>query len=243
MAEEKNEEQLVKSGEEKVPTEEEKKFEPETSLWKPRTVLGQDVLSGKITDIEEILKSGRKILETEIVDQLVPALKSEIIMIGGRAGKGGGKQRIPIKRTATMHRSGRRFRTSSVVAVGNEDGLVGIGRASALDARGAIEKATQKAKLNLIRIKRGCGSWECGCEAGEHSIPFKTNGKSGSVKVEMMPAPKGIGLVADDESKKVLRLAGIKDIWIKTYGNTGMRTNLISAIFDGLKRLYVYEKA
>lgn len=227
----------------KVPMKTEQKTEQVIPIWKPRTRLGQDVVSGKITDIEEILKSGRKIVEPQIVDQLVPAIKSELILIGGRAGKGGGKQRIPIKRTATMHRSGRRFRTSALVVVGNEDGLVGIGRASALDAKGAIEKATQKAKVNIIKVKRGCGSWECGCEAGVHSIPFKTRGKSGSVKVEMMPAPKGIGLVADDESKKILKLAGIKDIWVKTYGNTGMRTSLISAIFDGLKRLYVYERA
>ena len=131
---------------------------------------------------------------------------------------------------------------TAFAVVGNEDGLVGIGKGTALEARSAVEKAIRKAKLNLIKIKRGCGSWECGC-GGNHSIPYKTQGKSGSVRAVLMPAPKGVGLVASDEAKKILRLAGIKDVWVKTYGNTSMRINLIRAIFNALKNLYIYEKA
>jgi len=235
--------------EEEEKKEEEKKKEavveaPEIrpeEVWKPKTSLGKKVLSGEITDIEQILKSGEKIIEPEIVDRLVPNLKSEVILIGGRRGKGGGIERIPIKITAKMHRSGRRFRMNAFLVVGNEDGLVGIGKSSAPEARDAINKAVQKAKLSIVKIRRGCGSWECGCGGG-HSVPFKTKGKSGSVRVVLMPAPKGVGLVADDESKKILKLAGIKDVWIKTFGNTRMRINLISAIFDALKKLYIYEK-
>jgi small subunit ribosomal protein S5 len=173
---------------------------------------------------------------------LVPNLKNEVILIGGRTGKGGGIERIPVKITAKMHRSGRRFRMNAFVVVGNEDGLVGIGKGSALEARDAINKAMQKAKLNIIKVKRGCGHWECGC-GEEHSIPFKTKGKCSSVRVELLPAPKGVGIVANDESKKIFRLAGIKDVWMKTFGNTGMRINLITAIYNALKNLYIYEKA
>lgn len=231
-----------KENEEKEAVKEAPKVEEEMPLWTPKTKLGKDVFEGKITDIEEILKSGTKISEPEIVDRLLPSIKTEIILIGGRKGKGGGIERIPIKITAKMHRSGRRFTMGAFVVVGNEDGIVGVGKGSAPEARDAIAKATEKAKLNIIKIKRGCGSWECGCEE-EHSIPFKVEDKVGSVRVVLMPAPKGVGLVADDESKKILRLAGIKDIWVKTFGNTGTRINLISAIFDALKKLYVYEKA
>jgi small subunit ribosomal protein S5 len=127
------------------------------------------------------------------------------------------------------------------MVVGNEDGIVGVGRASGLDSSSAIEKALKRAKLNLIEIKRGCGSWECGCGT-QHSIPFRAEGKSGSVRVVMLPAPKGVGLVASDEVKKLLRLAGIGDVWIKTYGNTQMRINLISSTFNALKNLYIYER-
>lgn len=215
--------------------------EEEFTLWKPKTELGKLVASGTITSIDDVLKSEKKLLEPEIIDKLVPDLKNELILTGGRKGKGGGKQRIPVKITATMHRSGRRFTTSAFIIVGNEDGLVGIGKASAVESRAAIEKAISRAKMNLIRIKRGCGSWECGCGT-EHSIPYKIRGKSGSVRIELMPAPKGVGLVADNCSKILLRLAGVKDVWIKSYGNTKMRLNLMNALFNALKKLYIYER-
>jgi len=209
--------------------------------WIPKTGLGKKVFSGEITDINQILDSGQKITEPEIVDKLVPNLKNELILIGGRTGKGGGIQRIPVKITATMHKSGRRFTTSAFAAVGNEDGIVGIGRGTAVEARNAIAKSIQRAKLRIIRVSRGCGSWECGCD-GQHSIKFKAVGKSGSVKVIFMPAPKGVGLATDMETRKILRLAGVKDIWVKTFGNTSMRINLITAVYNALKNLYIYDK-
>ena len=236
---------------EKVPATEEIPETPEaievkplTDLdkWQPKTSLGQDVFDGKITDINEVLDSGKIIKEPEIVDKLVPNIKNELILVGGRTGKGGGIQRIPVRITSAMHKSGRRFTMNAFVVVGNEDGIVGIGSWKAPEARDAIAKSIQKAKFNLIKVKRGCGSWECECGT-QHSIPYKITGKSGSVKVELLPAPKGIGLVTDDESKKILRLAGIKDIWMKTFGNTSMRINLITAIFNALKNLYIYERA
>lgn len=240
----KESEEEVKVPEEEIPEVVEELPPPEEKIeevWKPKTELGKKVISGEITDIEEILASGKKILEPEIVDRLLPDLKSELILIGGRTGKGGGAQRIPVRITAKMHRSGRTFRTSAFIVVGNEDGLVGIGKGSSIETRIAMEKALKKAKLNLIKIKRGCGSWECSCET-EHSIPFKTQGRAGSIRVELLPAPKGIGLVASDEAKKILKLAGIKDIWVKTLGNTSNRLNLMYAIFAALKKLYVYER-
>jgi len=218
---------------------------PEESLareeraWIPKTQLGRDVLAGKIKSIDEILESGKRILEPEIVDYLLPGLKEELILIGGRTGKGGGAQRIPIRITARVTKSGRRFRMSAFMVVGNEDGYVGIGKGVSVDARKAVEKARKKAKLNIIKVWRGCGSWECGCGTS-HSIPFKTEGKCGSVRVVLMPAPKGVGLVADDESKKILRLAGIKDVWVKTFGNTSTHINLITAVYRALKNLYKY---
>jgi small subunit ribosomal protein S5 len=241
MPEEEKEE--VKQIKEVPVAEEVPEAKAETALdrWKPKTKLGREVHAGAITDIEEILKSGAKISEPEIVDKLVPDIKNEIILIGGRAGKGGGIQRIPIKITAAMHKSGRRFTMSAFVVVGNENGIIGIGKGSAVEARNAVAKATQKAKLNILKVKRGCGSWECGCSE-PHSVQFKTRGKAGSVRVDLLPAPRGVGLVADNESKKILRLAGIKDVWVKTFGNTASRINLISAIYDALKKLYVYEK-
>jgi len=229
------------SEKEEVEIPEESSLAREEKAWTPKTQLGRDVLAGKIKSIDEILESGKRILEPEIVDYLLPGLKEELILIGGRTGKGGGAQRIPIRITARVTKSGRRFRMSAFVVVGNEDGYVGIGKGVSVDARKAVEKARRRAKMNIIKVWRGCGSWECACGT-PHSIPFKTEGKCGSVRVILIPAPKGVGLVADDESKKILRLAGIKDIWVKTFGNTSTHINLITAVYRALKNLYKHQR-
>jgi small subunit ribosomal protein S5 len=225
--------------EEKIPKVTEK-IEEELSKWTFRTNLGKSVMKREITDINKILDAGVKIKEAEIVDMLVPNLETEFVLVGGRPGKGGGIERTPLRISAKMHGSGRRFTSTAFAIVGNKDGLIGIGKGRGKDSRNAIAKAVKKAKLNIIKVKRGCGSWECEC--GEsHSIPYKTSGKSGSVTVFLMPAPKGIGLAVDDESKKLLRLAGINDVWGKTLGDTATRFNLITAAFNALKNLHRYK--
>ncbi|MEM2481747.1 MAG: hypothetical protein QW365_01450, partial [Candidatus Nezhaarchaeales archaeon] len=78
--------------------------------------------------------------------------------------------------------------------------------------REAIDKAIVEAKLNIIPIRLGCGSWECRC-GRPHSVPIKTWGKAGSVEITLIPAPRGTGLAAGDTAKIVLRLAGVKDVW------------------------------
>ncbi len=204
--------------------------------WTPRTKLGKMVAEGKFTSIDEIFDAGYKIKESEIVDKLIPDIQSEVIYIGGSPGKGGGSKKTPTRRTARMHSSGRRFSISAMVVVGDGNGHVGVGFSNGVDNRDAIEKATRLAKMNIFKISRGCGSIECNCGM-PHSIPMRTEGKSGSVKVELLPAPKGIGLCASTEAKKFLRLAGIKDIWFKSFGNTGSKINFLYAIENAFKNL------
>ena len=210
--------------------------------WIPKTRLGKDIVSGKISDVEKIFADGKKISEAPIFDVLLPNLSSEIILVGGSAGKGGGIRRTPFKRTTRMHKSGRRFRISVMVAAGNGNGYLGVELAKGPPGRhkDVIEKATRKAKLRIIPIKRGCGSWECNCGT-PHSIPYTVTGKSGSVIVELIPAPKGIGLCVSNEIKKMLKLAGIKDIWCKSRGNTKARVNFSRAVFNALKKLNRYK--
>jgi len=204
--------------------------------WIPKTELGRDIVAGKYTDIFAVLDTGKIILEAGIVDYLIPNLKQEIIYIGGTPGKGGGIKRTATRITTRMHKSGRRYNSSSLVVVGNEDGVIGIGKESSKEHRQAIEKAVNQAKLAIIKVKRGCGSWECNCQTG-HSLPFKVVSKHGSVRVTLNPAPKGIGIVADEESKKILKLAGIKDVWASCEGQTSTRINLAFAVFEALKKL------
>ena len=204
--------------------------------WKPKTRLGRLVAEGAVTSLDDILDSGIPILEPEIVDRLLPSLKSEIVLIGGSPGKGGGIRRTPTRRTARMHRSGRRYTSSAMVVAGNQDGYFGIGTASAHEHRVALEKALSDAKRNMIRVLRGCGSWDCNCN-GMHSIPVRATGKAGSVRVVLLPAPKGIGLACHDEGKKIMRLAGIRDIWSKTYGESRSHLNYVRAVYDAFKTI------
>lgn len=204
-----------------------------TSEWIPRTELGKMVANGTIT-LDEIFQQGKKIKEPQIIDKLLPNLQTDIIFIGGSPGKGGGIKRTPTRRTARMHRSGRRYKVSAAVIVGNGDGYIGVGLAHAIEHRVAIEKATSDAKLNVIPVKRGCGSWECGC-GGTHTIPFEVSGRSGSVRVSLIPAPKGIGLCVNDEAKKIMRLAGITDLWTRCYGESRSRLNYLYAVINAFK--------
>ncbi len=234
-SQEEKEESAIKVSEQITPTA--PKIEiPEG--WKPRTRLGKDILENKITDIKEIFEKGIKITEPEIVDVLIPNLEKEIILVGGSTGKGGGIRRTPFKRTTRMHKSGRRYRISVMSVVGNKNGYVGLGFASGPPGKhqDVIQKSVNRAKLNVIPIRRGCGSWECLCGTN-HSIPLSVRGNSGSVEVILYPAPKGIGLVVSNEIKKIMKLAGISDIWSKSRGQTATRVNHAFSAFYALRKL------
>ncbi len=189
--------------------------------WVPKTRLGQMVANGEITSLEEIYNKNLAILEPEIVDLLVPNLDHEIL------------QKNSVQR---ITKNGRRISYRVVTAVGNRDGYVGVGIGKGLEMRSAIDKSIKDAKRNMIHIKRGCGSWECAC-GEEHSIPFKVSGGNSSVKVEIYPAPKGTGIVAGGTAKRILELAGIKDAWSKTFGQTTTRVNFALATLNALRQI------
>lgn len=193
-----------------------------TSLekWVPRTQLGRRVYEGQISSIYEIFQEGEKIREVEIVDALVPDLKDNVISIN-----------LVQKQTD----AGETSRFAALMAVGNENGLIGLGIGKAKRVRSAIEKGILVAKMKIHPIRAGCGSWECDC--GEaHSLPYKVTGKAGSVRVTLIPGPQGLGLVAGETAKQVLQLAGIKDCWSKSIGKTTTTTSFAFATYDALKQ-------
>ncbi|MEA1993985.1 MAG: 30S ribosomal protein S5 [Euryarchaeota archaeon] len=188
--------------------------------WVPKTGLGRKVKNGEITDIEEILSKGLLIKESKIVDTLLPVLTSR-----------DNQEILDINMVQRMTDSGRRVKFNVISAVGNKDGIVGLGQAKAGEVGTAIRSSMDDAKLHLTTVKRGCGSWECGCGAA-HSIPFKVSGKSSTVKVTLFPAPRGLGLAIGDVGKKIMKLAGITDIWSQAFGRTQTTINLAKAIFN-----------
>lgn len=186
----------------------------------PRTQVGKLVADGTITSIDEIFSSVLPIKEVEIVEKLLPNLKEEVCDVS-----------LVQKQTD----AGENSRFKVTVIVGSDEGYIGVGEAKAKEIGPAIRKAINLAKLNIIPVHRGCGSWECGC-GQPHTIPFAVTGKAGSVEIELMPAPKGVGLAAADTAKLVLSLAGIKDIWSRTSGRTRTTSNLTKATFEALRR-------
>ena len=220
-------------------TKEEPKIEeknPELETWQPKTSIGKKVKSGEIKNIDEILDKGEKILEPKIVEALLPDLESELLLIGQSKGKFGGGQRRVFKQTQKKTAEGNRPKFATIVVVGNKNGYIGISHGKSRETVPAREKAIRKAKLNIMKIKRGCGSWQCNC--GEaHTIPFAVRGKSGSVIVKLIPAPRGTGLCTHKEIQKILRLAGIQDIWSKTLGHKNTTSNLIKACEIALRNL------
>ena len=190
--------------------------------WVPRTKLGRLIQEGKIASIEEIFMEGHRIREPEIVDILLPNLEEEVININ-----------LVQKQTD----AGEQSRFKAIVAIGNRDGYVGLGSGKARQVRTAIEKAASDARLNITPVRRGCGSWECGC-GRPHSLPFQVKGKCGSVEVVLIPGPRGLGLVASEIAKIILSLAGTKDCWTRSYGSTRTVPSFAYAVFDALKKTY-----
>ena len=190
--------------------------------WKPRTRLGKMILEGQISSMEEVFMEGLKIREPEIVSVLLPDLQEEVINIS-----------LVQKQTDAGEKS--RFR--AIVVVGNRDGYVGFGSGKAKQVRTAIQKAAIDARLNITPVRRGCGSWECGC-GKPHSLPFQVRGRCGGVEIVLIPGPRGLGLVASEAAKIILGLAGVKDCWTKSYGSTRTVPSFAYAIFDALRKTY-----
>jgi small subunit ribosomal protein S5 len=173
-------------------------------------------------------------MEKEIVETLMPDLEQDLLLVGQAKGKfGGGKRRV-FRQTQKKTREGNKPRFATYAVVGNKNGIIGLGYGKSKETVPAREKAIRNAKLNVFKIRRGCGSWECGC--GEpHSLAFAIEGKCGSAKVKLIPAPKGTGLKVDKEIAKILSLAGVQDVWSLTIGQSRTKINLIKAAEQALK--------
>lgn len=188
--------------------------------WVPKTRLGKMVEKQEITNMADALGTRLPLREPEIVDILLPDLEDEV---------------LDVNMVQRMTDSGRRVRFAVTTVVGNTNGYVGLGKAKGKEVGPTIRKAIDNAKLNIIEVRRGCGSWECGC-GKPHSLPFDVSGKEGSVRVTFKPAPRGIALAVGDVAKPVLRLAGIKDAWAFTKGHTKTTANYAAAAFEALKK-------
>lgn len=191
----------------------------EQDEWIPKTKLGRKVKEGEIGSIDEVLRSPLPLKESEVIDYFID-LEDEA---------------LDVNMVQRMTGSGRRVKFRCAVVVGNRNGYVGFAKAKRGEVGEGIEKAMRRAKLNLIKVPRGSGSWESRADRA-HTVLMKSKGKAGSVEIELIPAPVGVGIAAGETAKTVLELAGIEDVWTRTKGTTRTTVNFAEATYQALKK-------
>ena len=132
---------------------------------------------------------------------------------------------IKINRVAKVVKGGRRFSFSALVAVGNMNGMVGVGFGKANEVSTAIQKGINNAKKNMFKIPLTGGT-----------IPYAVDGRYGAGHVFMKPASHGKGVIAGGPVRIIMELAGVKDILTKSLGSANA-LNIVNATVSGLKML------
>jgi len=186
------------------------------------TKLGRLVKEGKIPNLETIYLFSIPIKEYQIVDTFFPAgiLKDEVMKV------------MPVQKQTN---AGQRTRFKAFVAVGDFKGHIGLGVKCAKEVSLAIRGAMANAKTSLVPVRRGYWGKNLGLP---HTVPYKVTGKCGSIRVRLIPAPRGTGLVASPVIKKFLSMAGIEDCYTSSVGHTKTMGNFLKAAFFALRKTY-----
>jgi len=196
------------------------------SEWTPVTRLGRLVKSEEVQELAQIYRFSLCIKEDEIVDRLLGGtgedakLKDEVMKI------------MPVQKQTT---AGQRTRFKAFVAVGDSSGFVGLGWKTSAEVADAIKGAIKAAKMSLIPVR--LGYWGSRFE-DPHTICSKLTGKCGSVRMRLIPAPRGTGIVAAMAPKKLLQFAGLSDCYTASSGHTRTKGNFLKATFNALRKSY-----
>uniref|UniRef100_A0A8D0ZCE1 Small ribosomal subunit protein uS5 n=1 Tax=Sus scrofa TaxID=9823 RepID=A0A8D0ZCE1_PIG len=189
----------------------------------PVTKLGRLVKENKIKSLEDIYLFSMAIKEYQIVDFFLGSkLKDEVMKI------------MPVQKVSA---AGQITRFKAFVAVGDENGHVGLGVKCAKEVATAIRGAIITAKMSVVPVRRGYWGRRNGLP---HTVPNKVTGKCGSVRVRLIPAPRGTGLVAAPVPKKLLSMAGVEDCYTSSRGHTRTLGNFVKAVYFALAKTYGY---
>ncbi len=140
------------------------------------------------------------------------------------------KKLIAVNRVTKTVKGGRNMRFAALVVVGDGNGKIGCAMGKAKEVPEAIDKATLRAKKNMVKVSV-LGT----------SIPHEIIGKFGRGSVLMMPASEGTGVIAGGPVRAVMEAVGIKDIRTKSHG-TNNPINCVKAAIAGLKALRTAEQ-
>merc|ERR1719230_1739443 len=192
--------------------------------WIPCTKLGRLVKDQAITKIEDIYLHSLPIKEYQIIDTILGAgvLKDDVMQIH------------PVQK---MTSAGQRNRFVCYVLVGDNDGHIGLGAKCAKEVATAIRGGIIAAKMQLVPVRRGYWGGRIGLP---HTVPMKVSSKCGSVRVRLIPAPRGSGVVGSPVCKKMMAFAGVADCFSASCGHTRSKGNFMKATFKALSATYSY---
>lgn len=137
---------------------------------------------------------------------------------------------VAIKRVSKTVKGGRIIRFTAIMVVGDGNGHVGFGSGKAAEVPEAIRKAIEDAKKNMITVS-----------LKDTTIPHSVIGEYGAGRVLLKPASEGTGIIAGGTVRKVLEIAGIKNIRAKCLRSNNP-ANVVKATFEALKSLRTAEE-
>ena len=197
------EEKAQEKEEQKTGTEEEKVEKPETAAEEEKQAEEEPKITAEEKQKEEVQKE-------EVQEEEELELKDQV---------------ISIRRVSKVVKGGKNLSFSALAAVGNEHGLVGIGKGKAREVPMAIAKAVANAKRSMIKVP-----------LSGTTIPHFIKGEAGGGLVILRPASEGTGVIAGGAVRVIMELAGIKDILTKSIRSNNP-ISVANATMDALGRI------
>jgi len=131
---------------------------------------------------------------------------------------------LDIARVTRVTKGGKRFSFRTTIVMGDAKGKVGLGMAKGKDVAQSIQKASNKAKKNMVVVPLVGGT-----------IPYHVEAKYNSAKVVLKPSKSGVK--AGGPVRVVAKLAGITSLTGKLLGRTNNKINIAQATLKALKSI------